>query len=84
MKMKRCEECGKKLGILEGYRHPVLGNDSLLCSDCFDSVNESVVKWRDAHLPYVDFFKNNNSEKKFETNLKKVITSFVSAKRSVF
>ena len=84
MKMKRCEECGKKLGILEGYRHPVLGKNSLLCSDCFNSVQDSVVKWREAHLPYVDFFKNNGSEKNFESSLKKVITNFVSAKRSVF
>jgi hypothetical protein len=84
MNMKKCEECGKKLGILEGYRHPVLGNGSLLCSDCFDSINESFEKWREAHIPYVDFFKNNKSERKLETNLKKVITVIIRTRRSVF
>ena len=69
---------------MEGYRHPVLGKDSFLCSDCFDSVHESVVKWREAHLPYVDFFKNNRSEKNLEGNLRKVFTGRAKAKRSVF
>lgn len=47
MKMKKCEECGKKLGLLEGYRHPTLGKDYSLCSPCFDQVSESVTIWRD-------------------------------------
>ena len=45
--MKDCEECGKKLGILEGYQHPTLGKKYLLCSYCFDQVSESVEKWRE-------------------------------------
>ena len=45
MKMKICEECGKKLRLLEGYRHPTLGKDYTLCSPCFDQVSESVARW---------------------------------------
>jgi hypothetical protein len=64
--MKKCVECGKKLGILGGFIHPVKGNKFLLCSSCFDTIYESVIKWREAHLPYVDFFdkktvKNNKN-----------------------
>lgn len=72
--MKRCEECRKKLGILEGYRHPTLGKDSLICSSCFDAVHESVVKWREANLPYVGFFNNRSSNKisfEFDQNTNK-------------
>jgi len=45
--MKQCEECGKRLGIVEGYQHPTLGKKHLLCSPCFDKVSESVEKWRE-------------------------------------
>ena len=46
-KMIECEECGKALGIFEGYRHPTMGKKHLLCSPCFDQVNESVARWRE-------------------------------------
>ncbi len=84
MKMKECRECGKNLGLLKGYRHPVLGRDSVLCSSCFDTVYDSVVKWREANLPYVGFFKNNSSNKNYEINLKKTLTGWASAKKSVY
>ena len=59
-KMKECVECGKKLGFIEGYRHPTKGKDYLLCSNCFDVVTESVEKWREFILPYEDFFKKKS------------------------
>jgi hypothetical protein len=40
-----CKECDKKLGILEGYRHPALGKRFLVCGDCFVNVNESMKRW---------------------------------------
>jgi hypothetical protein len=43
--MVKCEECGKKLGILQGYRHPALGIKYLLCGDCFDKVNGDIEIW---------------------------------------
>jgi hypothetical protein len=54
--MKECVECGKKLGIIEGYRHPIRGKDYLLCSSCFDTVSSSVEKWGKFVSPYVGFF----------------------------
>ena len=45
--MVSCEECGKKLRILEGYCHPTMGKKHHLCSPCFDQVSESVAKWRE-------------------------------------
>ena len=74
--MKRCRECGKKLRIIEGYRHPVLEKDSLLCSDCFDTVYESVDNWRETILPYVDFFKSNMSNNENETDKINILTSW--------
>ena len=44
--MVECEECGKKLGILEGYCHPALGKRFLVCGYCFVKVGESMEKWR--------------------------------------
>jgi hypothetical protein len=62
--MDICEKCGKELHLIECYRHPVLGDHCFLCSECFDEVFESVTKWRDANLPYIDFFKNKHVYKK--------------------
>jgi hypothetical protein len=44
--MVDCEECDKKLGILEGYRHPALGTRFLVCGKCFDKVDEDMERWR--------------------------------------
>jgi hypothetical protein len=45
--MKRCCECGKELKFWEGYRHPTLGKKELVCSECFDILEESLAKYRD-------------------------------------
>ena len=45
--MKECEECGKKLGIFEGYGHPTMGRKHLVCGVCFDRVEDSVAAWRE-------------------------------------
>jgi len=54
-------ECGKNLGIMEGYRHPTMGKDNLLCSKCFDTVFESVEKYREFVSPYIGFFNKESS-----------------------
>ena len=72
--MSDCKECGKMLGILEGYRHPTYGKSHLLCSSCFDKVSESVQEWGD--------FVSSNSFNKTKTSsnsnidLKSVISVF--------
>jgi NAD-dependent SIR2 family protein deacetylase len=60
-KMKECVECQKKLGIIEGYRHPTRGKNYLLCSKCFDTVFESVEKYREFITPYIGFFNKKSS-----------------------
>ena len=59
--MKECVECGKNLGIMEGYRHPTMGKDNLLCSKCFHTVFESIEKYREFITPYVGFFDKKSS-----------------------
>ena len=44
--MVYCEECDKKLGILQGYRHPALGTRFLVYETCFDKVYEDIERWR--------------------------------------
>ena len=74
-KMKKCIECGKKLGIIEGYQHPTMGKNHLLCSSCFDSVSLSVERWSEVILPYVGFFNKETSivedVQKIRENIKK-------------
>ena len=76
-KMKECAECGKKLGIIEGYRHPVRGKYYLLCRNCFNTVSASVEKWKDFILPYNGFFKKETSLtediQKIEENINEVL-----------
>ena len=59
--MKACVECRKNLGIMEGYRHPTMGKDNLLCSKCFHTVFESVEKYREFITPYIGFFNKESS-----------------------
>lgn len=72
--MVKCKECGKKLGILEGYRHPTLGKDYHLCSPCFDQVSESVAKWGEFVLS--NSFNIKTSEKSSSINWEKMIAMF--------
>jgi hypothetical protein len=43
--MADCEECDKKLGIIEGYRHPALGTRFLVCGKCFNKIYEDMEQW---------------------------------------
>ena len=61
--MKFCEECGKKFGIFSGYKHPVLGKKSLVCGDCFSSIDETLTLWREFVLS--NSFNKEYSELKF-------------------
>jgi hypothetical protein len=85
--MKECVECGKKLGIIESYRHPTMGRDNLLCSDCFDTVSISVEKWSKFILPYVDFFSKESQTigdiKKTDKNITKNIKNVQNKIRNI-
>jgi len=77
--MTECEECGKKLGIVEGYQHPTLGKKYLLCSPCFDKVSDSVEKWKNFVLS--NSFNNNSSKTKSKLNWKKIKTNFTKVRK---
>jgi hypothetical protein len=78
--MVSCEECGKKLGIMEGYCHPTMGKKHHLCSPCYDQVSDSVAKWREFVLS--NSFKANASNfnhmdwKKFAANFNQLNNVF--------
>jgi len=44
--MVYCEECDKKLGILQRYRHPALGTRFLVCGKCFEKIDNDMERWR--------------------------------------
>jgi len=48
--MSDCEECGKKLRMLQGYRHPALGTKFLVCGTCFDKVTKDMERWSTFYL----------------------------------
>jgi DNA-binding Lrp family transcriptional regulator len=41
----RCSECGKKLGFLKGYHHPVKGHDKCVCGICWNKIEKSEEKY---------------------------------------
>ncbi len=43
--MVDCEECEKKLGIFEGYRHPALGARFLVCGRCYTKIEQDMRRW---------------------------------------
>jgi len=43
--MVDCEECDKKLGILQGYHHPALGTRFLVCGECFNKIDGDMERW---------------------------------------
>jgi len=43
--MLKCEECRKKLGILEGYNHPALGKKFPVCWKCFKKIDVDMKRW---------------------------------------
>jgi len=59
--MTICEKCSKKLGIIEGFRHPTLGKKHLLCSPCYDKVSESVENWSNFVLSNSFIRKSSNN-----------------------
>jgi hypothetical protein len=81
--MKRCEECGKKLGIIEGYRHPTLGKKHLLCRHCYDSVYESLEKYREFLSPYFGFFNKESQVTDFQAISSNIKESILSVKGKV-
>jgi len=77
--MKECEECGKKLRTFEGYQHPTLGKKHLVCSPCFEQVEESVAKWREFVIENSPNGKTLNKES--HINLKKLKLSLTKARK---
>jgi len=69
-KMSECEECGKKLGIFEGYQHPTLGKKHHLCSPCYEEVDASVARWRE--FIQANSFNNGTSKKNFNLGLENI------------
>lgn len=72
--MIECEECGKTLGIFEGYKHPTLGKKHYLCSPCYEEVDASVARWRE--FIHANSFNNGSSKKDLKINLEKLAPNF--------
>jgi len=63
--MRKCYECGKKLRFWEGYSHPVLGKKELVCSKCFDELEESLEKYQN----FITNYLKENQEQHFISKL---------------
>jgi hypothetical protein len=76
--MKKCEDCGKTLGILTGYSHPTMGKSHLLCSNCFDQVSASVEEWKEFVIS--NSFNNGHSNNS-RWNLEKIAVSLIKKRK---
>jgi hypothetical protein len=59
---KRCYECGKEITFWRSLFHPVLGRTQLVCPDCFNTIDESLEKYRNFILNDLDHGKLNNAD----------------------
>ena len=57
--MKYCYECGKKVSFFNSYYHPAIGEKAIVCSKCFDRIEESMEK-------YCDFILSESIDKEQE------------------
>lgn len=71
--MIECEECGKTLGIFEGYKHPTMGKKHYLCSPCFEHVDASLALWRD--FVQANSFRNGSSKELTKLSWKDILPS---------
>ena len=62
--MSKCNECGKKTGMLGSYRHPVYGGKNYICGDCFTLIENSMEQWRNFVLS--NSFNNEDMSNKFQ------------------
>jgi hypothetical protein len=67
--MKKCYECGRELKFWQGYYHPVLGKTELVCSECFDSIEESMDNYRNSILNQL---KQNKEKHVFNNSIIKL------------
>jgi len=45
--MKKCANCGIKLGILDKYYHPTFGRRWLFCGNCYDEIEKKGSQYLD-------------------------------------
>ena len=55
--MGKCKECGSRLGLMSGYKHPTLGKKHLVCWDCHEKIEQSVSSWRNFITEHKDIEK---------------------------
>ena len=79
--MAKCEECGRKMRLLEGYNHPTMGKNYLLCSNCYDQVSESVENWTQFVLS--NSFNNEVTTNGFQLSLKNIFSGVFKIKKNV-
>jgi len=67
--MNKCYECGKNLKFWEGFIHPIIGGKKYVCSDCYDTLDQRMKKYRGTIIREINKEKNitikNNSAIKF-------------------
>jgi len=80
-KMKDCVECGKTLGIFEGYQHPTMGKKHHLCGPCFDQISVSVARW--GEFVRTNSFNMNDSKSNYQLNWKEMIPNFNSTRNII-
>jgi len=79
--MTECEECGKKLGIFEGYQHPTMGKKNFLCSSCFEQVSESISRW--GRFVMANSFNNQPTKMNLSTKWKNIVPTFASRRNMI-
>ena len=55
--MKKCANCGKKLGTFNKYYHPSFEKRWLFCSNCYNEIEKK-------GSPYIDKLRKELSEEK--------------------
>ncbi len=57
--MRKCHECDRNLRFYQGHRHPILGKNYVVCTQCYQFISKSITFYNTCLLKGRQHHKND-------------------------